>query len=47
MQPAYELPQVSTTRSRAPEIDADFVAVPVPQDQIKDFEWLDQATGGI
>src|SRR4029453_2259551 len=46
MQPAYELPQVSTTRSRAPEIDADVVAVPIAQDQIKDANWLDQASGG-
>jgi leucyl aminopeptidase len=46
MQPAYELPQVSTTRSRAFEIDADVVAVPIPQDQIKEADWLDQASGG-
>jgi len=46
MQPAYELPQVSTTRSRAPEIDADVVAVPIAQDQLTEAAWLDQASGG-
>jgi leucyl aminopeptidase len=46
MQPAYEVPHVSTTRSRAPEIDADILSVPIPQDQLTAFDWLDQATSG-
>ena len=46
MQPAYELPQVRTTTSRAPEIEADLVAVPIPQDQQSSFDWLDKAAGG-
>jgi leucyl aminopeptidase len=46
MQPAYELPQVRTTDAPAANLDADVVAVPVPQDQLTGFEWLDAATGG-
>jgi leucyl aminopeptidase len=45
MQPAYELPQVSTTRSRAADIDADLVAIPILQDQLKEADWLDRASG--
>ena len=37
MQPAYELPEVSTTSSRPPEIDADLIAVPIPQDKHSAF----------
>src|SRR5688500_1346384 len=46
MQPAYEIPRFTTSRSPASEIDADLVAVPIPQNQLAEFTWLDQVTGG-
>jgi len=46
MQPAYEIPQVRTTATRAAELDADVIAVPIPQDQPTGFEWLDDAADG-
>ena len=46
MQPAYEIPQFTTSRTAATDIDADLVAVPVPQDHNGAFAWLDHATGG-
>ena len=46
MQPAYEIPQFSTSRVAATEIDADLVAIPIPQDHDGAFGWLDRATGG-
>jgi leucyl aminopeptidase len=46
MQPAYEIPRFTTSRSPASDIDADLLAVPIPQDQRSGFDWLDQGTGG-
>jgi leucyl aminopeptidase len=46
MQPAYEIPQFTTSRDTAIEIDADLVAIPVPEDHNGEFAWLDEATGG-
>ena len=46
MQSAYEVPRVSTTRSRAQDIDADLLALPITQDQLTAADDLDQATGG-
>jgi leucyl aminopeptidase len=46
MQPAYEIPQFTTSRVGATELDADLIAIPIPQDHNGAFGWLDQATSG-
>ena len=46
MQLAFEVPEFSTSRAAATEIDADLVAIPVPQDHTAAFEWLDRSSGG-
>ena len=47
MQPAYEIPQFTTTApALASDLEADLVAVPSLQDQRPAPAWLDQATGG-
>jgi leucyl aminopeptidase len=46
MQPAYEIPQFTATDTKAEEITADLVAIPILQDQQGDTTALDAATGG-
>jgi leucyl aminopeptidase len=46
MQLAFEVPEFSTSRAAATEIDADLVAIPIPQDHTAAFEWLDRSSGG-
>ena len=46
MQPAYEIPEFTTSRAHLSEIEADLVAVPVPQGDPSSVQWLDEATGG-
>lgn len=46
MHPAYEIPQFTTSRVAATQIDADLVAIAVPQDHAGEFGWLNDATGG-
>lgn len=44
MQPAYEIPQFTPTASSASEIDADVLAIPVPQ-ELAAVDWIDGLTG--
>ena len=46
MQLAFEVPEFSTSRAAATEIDADLVAIPIPQDHTAAFDWLDRSSGG-
>ena len=46
MQLAFEVPEFSTSRAAATEIDADLIAIPIPQDHTAAFEWLDRSSGG-
>jgi leucyl aminopeptidase len=46
MQPAYEIPRFTATDTRAEEITADLVAIPIVQDQQRDTAAVDAATGG-
>ncbi len=46
MPPVYEIPHVTTSHTVASEIEADLIAIPIPQDQHARFDWLDPATGG-
>lgn len=46
MQLGYEIPRVTISRAAASAIDADLVAIPIPQDQPSEFESLDRATAG-
>ncbi|MBA3271968.1 MAG: leucyl aminopeptidase [Acidobacteria bacterium] len=46
MQPAYETPQFTTSRSDAPAIEAGLIAVPVFQGQREQVDWVNQATNG-
>ena len=46
MQPAYEIPQFITSRAHVSEIEADLIAIPVPQHEIGGMSWLNDATGG-
>jgi leucyl aminopeptidase len=46
MQPAYEIPQFTTTSASPSDIEADLIAVPAAQDQLPVAAFLDQAAGG-
>ena len=46
MQLAFEVPEFSTSRAAATEIEADLVAIPIPQDHTAAFDWLDRSSGG-
>ena len=46
MQLAYQIPEFTTSRATAIEIDADLVAIPIPQDHQGALQWLDEATHG-
>jgi leucyl aminopeptidase len=46
MQPAYEMPEFTTSRSKPADLDADVVVIPVFQDGPSDREVWDAACGG-
>jgi leucyl aminopeptidase len=46
MQPAYEIPEFTTSRSRPSDLDADVVVIPVFQDDPSDRDVWDAACGG-
>jgi leucyl aminopeptidase len=46
MQPAYEIPEFTTSRSKPSELDADVVVIPVFQDDPSDRDAWDAACGG-
>ncbi|HXG88220.1 MAG TPA: leucyl aminopeptidase [Vicinamibacterales bacterium] len=46
MQPAYEIPRFTSSRTPVADLDADLIAVAVPTDQLASFDWLDRATDG-
>ena len=46
MQPAYEVPEFSASRSKPSDIDADLLAIPVFQDEPSSADAIDVATGG-
>lgn len=46
MPPVYEIPQVTTSHSNASDLQADLIAIPIPQGQHIGFDWLDQALAG-
>jgi leucyl aminopeptidase len=46
MQSAYEIPTFTVSRSKAPEIESDLIAIPISQDQTNAFNWLDQDISG-
>jgi leucyl aminopeptidase len=46
MQPAYEIPEFISSRARVADIDADIIAIPVPQDDAAAMQILDRAAGG-
>jgi leucyl aminopeptidase len=46
MQPAYEIPQFTTTHAIPSEIDVDLIAVPVVQNDAAGAAWIDDAVGG-